>query len=358
MNLGRTSSEIVEKIANAVLYEGYILYPYRPSAIKNRQRWNFGGLCPKGYSEAQNGSERWSSRTECLAEDNGRSTINIKIRFLHLIDRQLARLDRSVTNLAECSDSDFSFVQAIEINGRLFQAWQEASECAIDMPSFFLSGDAEERPLFNFHVPESKVVEPLRDSQGKIAGVFVRRQIALDGAARVKAERVQDSLFKVTLEVSNLTLLENASGISRDQAMTHSLVSSHVILSIRNGEFVSLLDPPEQYADQAAQCQSIGTYPVLVGKQGDHSAVLSSAVILYDYPQIAPESSGDLFDGAEIDEILTLRILTLTEQEKSEMRQCDERARQLLERIESEPQHLAQLHGTMRPVDRMGGKNQ
>jgi hypothetical protein len=42
-----------EKIAAAILYEGYILYPYRPTAIKNRQRWNFGTLYPRVYAEAQ-----------------------------------------------------------------------------------------------------------------------------------------------------------------------------------------------------------------------------------------------------------------------------------------------------------------
>ena len=36
----------VEQIANAVLYEGYILYPYRASALKNRCRWTIGGLVP------------------------------------------------------------------------------------------------------------------------------------------------------------------------------------------------------------------------------------------------------------------------------------------------------------------------
>ncbi len=47
---------LVDQIASAVLYEGYILYPYRPS-VKNRQRWTFGGLVPRAYSEAQ-GADR------------------------------------------------------------------------------------------------------------------------------------------------------------------------------------------------------------------------------------------------------------------------------------------------------------
>ena len=43
--------ESVEKIANAVLYEGFLLYPYRKSSVKNQQRWHFGTLGPKGDAD-------------------------------------------------------------------------------------------------------------------------------------------------------------------------------------------------------------------------------------------------------------------------------------------------------------------
>ena len=61
------NAKLVEDIANAVLYEGYMLYPYRPSSVKNRQRWNFGVVYPKTYSEMQSGSDNWFQQTECLA---------------------------------------------------------------------------------------------------------------------------------------------------------------------------------------------------------------------------------------------------------------------------------------------------
>ena len=97
------------------------------------------------------------------------------------------------------------------------------------------------------------------------------------------------------------------------------------------------------------QCNNVGTWPVLAGEEGQARWHLSSPIILYDYPQIAPESPGDLFDGTEIDEILALRILTLTEDEKHEMRNADERARQILERTESMPaEHFMKLHGVLR----------
>ncbi len=115
----------------------------------------------------------------------------------------------------------------------------------------------------------------------------------------------------------------------------HSLASAHAVLQIRDGEFVSQIDPPEEFREAAAACQNTGVWPVLVGDSGARDTMLGSPIILYDYPQVAPESKGDLFDSTEIDEILTLRILTLTDAEKEEMRRTDERARRILERLES-----------------------
>src|SRR5207248_1108733 len=140
-------------------------------------------------------------------------------------------------------------------------------------------------------------------------------------------------------------------GTSRDNALLRSLISTHTILGVHQGEFVSLLDPPDQWRDAAAGCRNVGTWPVLVGAEGARDTLLSSPIILYDYPQIAPESPGDLFDGTEIDEILALRIMTMTDEEKREMRNSDERARKLLERTEGLPlEHLMKLHGTLRDL--------
>src|SRR5215510_10338430 len=80
------SASLVERIADAVLYEGYILYPYRPSAVKNQQRWNFGVVCPESYAVAQKGTESSTMRTECLIE--GDATVDVRVRFLHLMLRE------------------------------------------------------------------------------------------------------------------------------------------------------------------------------------------------------------------------------------------------------------------------------
>src|SRR5262249_51387230 len=83
---GAMTRPLVERIADAVLYEGYILYPYRPS-VKNRQRWTFGGLYPEAYSRAQGGTDACGNQTECLIQGNADTTVEATVRFLHLTAR-------------------------------------------------------------------------------------------------------------------------------------------------------------------------------------------------------------------------------------------------------------------------------
>ncbi len=346
---------IVEQIADSVLYEGYILYPYRPSALKNRQRWNFGGLCPPAYADLCGGNESCRAQTECLAV-GAESALQVRMRFLHLIDRRVGSLPGNFRDVGECSESDLVFVDSLKVGDRIHQTWQEAAEREIDLPAQSLAPTAVQPQRFDFHLPESRSVETISDPNGKLAGAIVRKQNALDFAAHIAIQKLDECLFKIRLEILNLTPCPDASKLARDQAMTHSLVSTHAILNIRGGQFISSLDPPQEYAEAVSSCANFGLYPVLTGDEAQRSTVLASPVILYDYPKVAPESAGDLFDGAEIDEILTLRILALSDQEKAEMRQCDERARRILDRVESAPEHLAQLHGAMRAIGAEGGR--
>jgi hydrogenase maturation protease len=357
---------LVERIADAVLYEGYILYPYRPSAVKNQQRWNFGALCPQSYSEAQGGTEAWTMQTECIVEGGEETSLDIKVRFLHLVTREVGRLSsefetriagRSDEEIAaSITDSDFEVVPSLEVNEKLFQTWQEAIEREVRFPAFKPSEtnkESERTRRMTFSFPNTREIELLRDdNSNQIAGIVVRRQQAIDGAIEVPIEEqpVTDrGCFKITVRILNLTMLQNPEQKSRDDALMRSFVSTHTILAANEGEFVSLLDPPEELKASAAGCLNLGTYPVLAGEEGDRSCVLSSPIILYDYPQIAPESAGNLFDGTEIDEILTLRIMTLTDEEKREMRGADDRARQILERTESLPvEQLMKMHGAMK----------
>jgi hydrogenase maturation protease len=172
------------------------------------------------------------------------------------------------------------------------------------------------------------------------------------GDLELRSIRVNHQCFKITLIVRNLTSVGNAE--DRDAILLRSLVSVHSILHAGGGEFISSIDPPEQFHAAVAECRNIGAWPVLAGEEGQRDLVLSAPIILYDYPQIAPESAGDLFDGTEIDEILALRILTMTDAEKLEVRKGDDRARRILERTEIlPPEHFQKLHGALwglRPV--------
>ncbi len=351
MNLER-----VEKIAEAVLYEGYMLYPYRPSSVKNRQRWNFGVLCPQSYSEQEHGSEAWTMQTECLVKADPSTRLTVKVRFLQLVQRSVGKLRYPQQEPVESrqgeqfGEPEFDLVDRLEIEGHIFQPWQEAVEREVtstNLDPALLSSC----PPVEFVFPSGKNFESLRDSQGKVAGVIVRQWETLNGSVQFDAQPAREGVIRVTVKVHNVTPFRPAEPALREAALAFSLISAHTILGVDQGEFLSLLEPPAGLEDIASQCKNVGTWPVLVGDQaqGRAQTVLSSPIILYDYPQIAPESAGNLFDSTEIDEILSLRILTLTDEEKSEMRQSDDRSRQILERTESMPEEqFMKLHGALR----------
>jgi hypothetical protein len=169
----------------------------------------------------------------------------------------------------------------------------------------------------------------------------VRSWEALDGTVTMRRERLGDDLARITVRVENTTPWD---GDDRQEALRHALVSTHVALSVRGGEFVSAIDPPEELREHA--CENVGTWPVLAGEQGDRSAMLSAPIILEDHPRIAPESPGDLFDGGEIDQLLILNVLALSDDERREMAASDPRAREILERCAAlRPEDLMSLHG-------------
>jgi hydrogenase maturation protease len=312
------TSAPVEQIANAVLYEGYLLYPYRASAVKNRQRWNFGVVYPRAYSIRQNGCDPCEMQTQCLATGGPLSSVEVKVRFLRMIDR---------------------------ISATSGESWQEASEGTIVLPILRFA-ELEAAPFRRLFA--------LAPGRSEDAAGIVRTQQPLDGCVTVSAALIQDNLYRITVIIANETAIDAEA--SREAALARSLLSAHTILRTTGAGFVSLLEPPAEYQDAAAACKNIGTWPVLAGDAPACDTLLSSPIILYDYPQVAPESPGDLFDGAEIDEILSLRILTLTDEEKAAMRSGDDRARRILERTESlPPEHFLKLHGVLRslhPVDK------
>jgi hypothetical protein len=299
MNLGR-----IQAIADAILYEGYALYPYRTSSLKNQRRLAFGTLCPRGYSEAEGGFEPWELECACLIEAEPSAVIEATVRFLQ--------------PTAESSAPP--------------GAWDEAVPREIDTGPLFV-GDLVARAhtqRFAFSAGEAKV----------------------EGEIELAVEALEGAVHRITVRAKNLT--PQPAGAGAEGARRRSLLSAHAVLGADAGGFVSMFDPPEALAGLAETCRNTRVWPVLVGDPGSRDRVLCSPIILYDYPAVAPESPGDLFDGTEMDEMLTLRILTMTEEERSEAGALDARIKALLDRTDGlGPEQLARLHGAVRSLRRV-----
>ena len=346
---------LVHKIASAVLYEGYILYPYRPS-VKNRQRWTFGGLVPRTYSQSQGEAEPWEMQTECLMTGGAGTAISVSVRFLQLVGRLIGKYPEPQPEWPPEGAIPCPIVECLRVGDDVYYTWQEAVEQAIDLGDLNLGALVVQPLRREFAFESRRERQPLRDPEGMVLGELVRERRRIEGTVAVGADKGTDGVFRVSVKIQNHTPVDDDFAASRDEALMHGLVSTHSVLSIRDGEFVSMIDPPEPYRGLAASCRNVGCWPVLVGDAGDKDTILSAPIILYDYPQIAPESPGELFDGTEIDEILTLRIMTLTDDEKVAMAAVDERARAVLARTESlGNEQMLGLHGTFRGLQRFTG---
>jgi hypothetical protein len=341
--------EGARKIADAVLYEGYILYPYRASARKNQLRWQFGVVAPRAWSEA-GGCEAWWRQTECLVECGNATRLVGKVRFLHVATRRI--------KVAE-PDGQFRDVPSVEIDGALYTSWEEGVEREVD---FEIALDANASPsaslVIPFEFPGSLDVEDIRDRTGVLAARIIRKQAAVGGALRIDAEPVPGpySLVKVRVREENLTPWTGLDA-GRDEALPAFFVGAHALLGVMDGVFVSMVEPPKWASGAVQSCSNVGTWPVMAGESGERNLMLSSPIILDDYPRVAPESPADLFDATEIDEILTLRTMALTEEEKREARATDPRAAALIDRVDNmPPEVLDRLHGAIRYLREVVGE--
>ena len=343
----------VEKIAAAVLYEGYVLWPYRRSAQKNQRRWTFGGVYPRAFSESAGTNDPWLMQTQCLVEGE-MPTVEVKVRFLHVVERRVAAL-RSAPGVGGRAEGRLVFVDQLQVGEKRYLTWEEAAERDVLIEGLKLP-ELETPRRFEISVPAGVEEEPLTSDSREVVGALVRSWLALEGAVEVEAEPIREGLFKLSVKITNTTPW---SGQDRERTLEQTFVSTHTILRLEDGEFVSLMDPPEEMTQLAEACENLKTWPVLAGEEGDKHTVLSSPIILYDYPRIAPESPGDLFDGGEVDQLLTLSILALTDEEKDEMRATDPRAREILDRSESlTEEDLMGLHGAVRGFQTLRGGEQ
>jgi hypothetical protein len=295
-------------VADAVLYEGYLLYPYRATSGKNQSRWQFGVLGPRGAADSGIGEEPTLS-AQVLLRPIGAPALSGVIRFLQLQHR--------------------------DATGTSWLTWDEAVECEIATGELLLTSLPRR---VDISVPGGTDIETLD------GGRLVRTRRALHGQLDIAAE-VDGDLVRISLDVSNTA----PPAVDKDQAIATSMIGTHLLLSVTGGEFVSLLEPPDSAAAAAARCRQHRCFPVLAGPPDTQDLVLVSPIILYDHPEIAEQSKGALYDSTEIDEILTLRIMTMTDEEKAQARATDPRAAEIIDRCEAmSPEAMLDLHGVLR----------
>ncbi|GCE24299.1 hypothetical protein [Dictyobacter kobayashii] len=331
--------EHIKEIADAVLYEGYLLYPYRRSAIKNRQRWTFGVVYPHAYSRTRCDTEPWKMQTECLLQGTKNTQLTISVRFLHLLLNSVVQYDHQSALSGQTS----------AIQRQIQDEWEEGVAREVVIAGIKLQ-NLLDQPVQEQIAFAGRYVSATTTDATIISSA--REQQDICGLVCISASKVADAVYKLSISIENDTPQIGIDPGQREAVLLYSFISTHTILQIERGQFFSLLDPPAQLSEPARACQNLHTWPVLIGDAGEQNAMLSSPIILYDYPRIAPESIGSFFDGTEIDELLTLRMMTLTEDEKEELRHGDVRAREILERTESlSTEQFMKLHGVIRSYE-------
>jgi hypothetical protein len=312
-------------VADAVLYEGYLLYPYRASSSKNQSRWQFGVLGPQCAADTGIGEDGTLS-AQVLVRSYGVPSISGVLRFLHLQHRGAER---------DVGDGRFERVDQLTAGAQMWVSWDEAVECDIKIDQLRVTSLPR---TLDISVPAATDVEAVE------GGRLVRTRRSLHGHLDISADQDGD-LLRLTFELRNTA----PPAADKDEAIATSLIGTHLLIEVTDGEFVSLLEPPDSAADAVARCRQHRCFPVLAGPAGESDLVLVSPIILYDHPEIAEQSKGALYDSTEIDEILTLRVMTMTDEEKAQARATDPLAARIIDRCDSmSPEAMLDLHGVLR----------
>jgi hypothetical protein len=311
-------------VADAVLYEGYLLYPYRGTSSKNQSRWQFGVLGPPGAADTGLGED------DTLAAQflvDGVQALTLVVRFLQLQHR---RAEREL-------GGGFEPVDELTTRSGSWLTWDEAVECERSFGPLAFGDQPWTLPVHADAATEIEVVD---------GGRLVRERQEVRGELTVTSEPVGE-LCRVSVRVSNVGAAINND--TKDSVIARSMIGTHIIAEVVGGQFVSLLDPPPSGADAVSGCSQHRCFPVLAGPPGTQDMLLVSPIILYDHPQIAEQSNTALYDCTEIDEILTLRVMTMTDEEKAQARATDPRAAQIIDQCDAmSPDAMARLHGVLR----------
>ncbi|MFD9465733.1 hypothetical protein, partial [Streptomyces sp. NPDC060027] len=341
--------EQARTVADAVLFEGYVLYPYRASAAKNQLRWQFGVLVPPAWTATT--GEHAVQRTECLLEPRAGDRLHAELRFLHVRRRTVERLE---------ADGGYTEVPELDLPDRVLVPWDEGHEERVLIHESLaeLMGDQAAVHAVRFDLPDAVEYEPVTEAEGRTLGRLVRRRKRLTGELRLRIEELPGPyrVLRLTVSVHNTTVAPKDTGTDRETALAHSMIGTHLLFGVPGGRFLSLTDPPEWARPAAASCHNDHTWPVLAGPPGTEDVMLSSPIILEDHPAVAEESPGPLYDATEIDEILSLRTAALTEREKREARGTDARAAEVIDLVDDMPEAVRErLHGAIRGLREITG---
>jgi len=316
--------DAANRIARTLLYEGYLLYPYRASAVKNQRRWTFGCLLSPDFPLPSNSAEGSFSRTECLLVGDEKTEIEIRVRFL-----QVSSVSHGRLSLRESAELPFGLSENSGASHKRTFAERKATMQTEEI------------------VEREVIVGPLRLSE--LLNQYTFAFPPIEGTVEISVQPFGDRLFKLSVALRNQTRLPNSGQLTRDESLPFALLSSHLVLGVTHGKFLSMQDPSAFAGEAATTCRSVRAWPVLVGDPKRCDMLLSAPIILADFPVVASESPADLFDATEMDEMLTLRIRTLTPGEKLEMAATDPRADVLLNRIERlDDLQLRNMHGVWR----------
>ncbi len=274
--------------------------------------------------------------------DGADPRVTLTVRLLQVQRRTVERATRD----------GFVPVEALETEDATYVAWDEARECEVEVVVPPTAGDHE------VELAGGTEVEPVVDGAGTTVGrlVRVREPLRVGVLTEVRRPPSPYAVAVLSVRVENRTPRTSGPDRRRPDWLRRALVACHLLLAVERGRFLSLLDPPEWAGPLAAGCRHEGLFPVLGGRGGQQSVVLASPIILYDHPEIAPESATAFFDALEVDELLSLRTATLTERERREVRGTDPRAARLLDDVDSLPTEIwDRLHGTIRHLDALTG---
>lgn len=328
------------EIADAVLYEGYVLFPYHAAATKNRYRWQFGVLVPRDQVEL-GVAEASGVTSQVLLRATGGVPIEVVLRFLHPRRRQVERLEAG----------GHVAVDQLEVAGQLHTTWEEGVEHEHVVGPHRVDELVAARARAHIHLEASEDVEPLHGIDGSLVGRMTRSTEPVDLRVALHADQLEAGVLRLTTRVDNVSPWSDPTA-ERAETVRHGVAGLHLAIIAAGGELASAIDPPVWAAPWSTDCTNVGTYPVLAGPEGRTDVILSSPIILHDHPEIAEESPGDAYDATEIHELLTLCVQGLTDEEKRAARATEPRAAAVIDEADHlPPEMLERLHGAIRGLE-------